>query len=82
MWIGYRWRPPIPFHALGLMPLNFVDQDHHHTTTPAITFPTETGTQFNNPDGMEGWIIHESAVARSWTQADDVKMDAMNLSMT
>jgi len=39
------------------MQLNFVDQlrpTPYHYMHPPTTFPAEAGTQFTDPDGMEG----------------------------
>ena len=33
---------------------------------PPTIFPAEVGTQFTDPDGMEGWVILESALAGSF----------------
>ena len=38
-----------------------------------LGFPAEAGTQFTYLDGMEGWVILESALAGSWTQAAGVR---------
>ena len=65
MWLGYHWWLPIQLQATGLMHLNFVNQDHRRTTTHATTLRTEAGTQFTDPEGMEGRVIHESALAGS-----------------
>ena len=41
-----------------MMQLNFVGQDQRSTTTLSTTFPTKAATQFSDPDGMEGLVIH------------------------
>ena len=48
------------------MQLNFFDQlrqTPYHYMHPPTTFPAEAGTQFTDRDGMEGWVILESALA-------------------
>ena len=40
------------------MQLHIVDLDQCHTsTTPSTTFTAKAGTQFTDPDGIEGWVI-------------------------
>ena len=64
------------------MQLNFVDQlrpTPYHYMHPPTTFPAEAGTQFTDPDGMEGWVILESALAGSWTRAAGVRGESVCL---
>jgi hypothetical protein len=44
---------------------------------PTTTFPGEAGTQFTDPDGMEGWVILESVLAGSWTRAAGVRGESV-----
>jgi hypothetical protein len=62
------------------MQLNFVDQlrsTPYHYMHPSTTFPAEASTQFTSHDGMEGWVILESALAGSWMRAADVRGESV-----
>jgi len=44
-----------------------------HGCTKTFNPQHKAGAQFTDPEGMEGWVILESATSRSWTRAVSVR---------